>query len=94
MYSGNCFVNKEGRPTICRHKCDLGSSMVVSRDDELEEWDMLKSNPITPAARERDAHHGKCQSWDAFGWLGGYTYYAIFGGKRPAIAKSKALEGP
>lgn len=94
MFSGNCFVNKQGRPTICHHKCDLGNSMVVSLDDELDEWEMLKSNPITPATREGDAHHGKYRSWDPFGWLEGDTYYAIFGGKRPAIAKSKALEGP
>ena len=30
---------------------------------------------------------------DPFGWLEGDTYYAIFGGKRPGIAKSPTLEG-
>ena len=41
-----------------------------------------------------DPHHGKYGSWDPYGWLEGDTYYAIFGGKRLAIVKSKSLEGP
>ena len=53
----------------------------------------LHSNPITPKTREGDEHHEKYRSWDPFGWLEGDTYYAIFGGKRPGIAKSPTLEG-
>ena len=47
----------------------------------------------TGNTRGGDAHHGKYRSWDPFGWLEGDTYYAIFGGKRPGIAQSAALDG-
>lgn len=94
MFSGNCFINKEGVPTICHHQVGQGNAMVVALDDELNAWKKLASNPITPKTAEGDPHHGKYRSWDPFGWLEGDTYYAIFGGKRAAIAKSKSLEGP
>ena len=93
MYSGNCFLNREGVPTICYHQKGQGNAMAVALDDELNEWKKLDSNPITPETREGDEHHGKYRSWDPFGWLEGDTYYAIFGGQRPAVAKSPALEG-
>lgn len=93
MFSGNCFVNKEGRPTMCYHQVGQGNAMAVALDDELNEWEKLESNPITPETEPGDAHHGKYRSWDPYGWLEKDTYYAIFGGQRPAIAKSKSLEG-
>jgi len=93
MFSGNCFVNKDGRPTMCYHQVGQGNAMAVALDDELNEWEKLESNPITPETEPGDAHHGKYRSWDPYGWLEGDTYYAIFGGQRPAIAKSESLEG-
>ncbi|MYB20400.1 MAG: hypothetical protein F4Y16_15680 [Holophagales bacterium] len=93
MYSGNCFLNKEGVPTICHHQHGEGNAMAVALDDDLNEWKKLDSNPITPQTREGDEHHGKYRSWDPFGWREGETCYAIFGGKRPAVAKSPELDG-
>ena len=93
MYSGNCFINKDGVPTICYHQKGQGNAMAVALDDDLNEWKKLDSNPITPRTREGDEHHGKYRSWDPFGWLEGDTYYAIFGGGRPAVVKSPTLEG-
>jgi len=93
MFSGNCFINKDGRPTMCYHQVNQGNAMAVSLDDDLNEWKKLDSNPITPKTKEGDEHHGKYRSWDPFGWLEGDTYYAIFGGKRPGIVKAPALEG-
>ncbi len=93
MYSGNCFLNREGVPTICYHQKGQGNAMAVALDDDLNEWKKLDSNPITPKTREGDEHHGRYRSWDPFGWLEGDTYYAIFGGQRPAIAKAPSLEG-
>lgn len=93
MYSGNCFLNREGVPTICYHQHGLGNAMAVALDDELNEWKKLDSNPITPETRGGDEFHGRYRSWDPFGWLEGNTCYAIFGGQRPAVAKSLALEG-
>jgi beta-fructofuranosidase len=93
MYSGNCFINKDGVPTICYHQKGQGNAMAVTLDDDLNDWQKLDSNPITPRTEEGDKHHGRYRSWDPFGWLEGDTYYAIFGGQRPGIAKSPTLEG-
>lgn len=94
MFSGNCFLNKDGRPTMCYHQVGQGNAMAVAVDDELNEWKKLDSNPITPKTSPGDPHHDKYRSWDPCGWLEGDTYYAIFGGNRPAIAKSGGLAGP
>lgn len=93
MFSGNCFLNKDGRPTMCYHQVGQGNAMAVAIDDDLNEWKKLESNPITPKTEEGDEHHGKYRSWDPFGWLEGDTYYAIFGGGRPGVVKAPALEG-
>jgi sucrose-6-phosphate hydrolase SacC (GH32 family) len=93
MFSGNCFLNKEGRPTMCYHQVGQGNAMAVALDDDLNEWKKLDSNPITPKTKAGDPHHDKYRSWDPYGWLEGDTYYAIFGGQRPGLVKSKGLEG-
>ncbi|MCY3969671.1 MAG: glycoside hydrolase family 32 protein [Acidobacteria bacterium] len=91
MYSGNCFLNREGVPTICYHQHGVGNAMAVALDDDLNEWKKLGT--ITPGTQEGDEHHGKYRSWDPFGWLEGDTCYAIFGGQRPAVAKAPVLDG-
>ena len=93
MFSGNCFINKKGQPTVCYHQVGQGNAMAVALDDDLNKWKKLDSNPITPKTEKGDEHHGKYESWDPYGWLEGDTYYAIFGGKRPGIAKSNSLKG-
>jgi len=92
MFSGNCFINKDGVPTMCFHDQQRhGNTMAVALDDELNYWKKLEL--ITPETEPGDPHHDKYRSWDPYGWLEGETYYAIFGGKRPAIAKCNTLEG-
>jgi hypothetical protein len=93
MFSGNCFVNKEGRPTMCYHQVGQGNAMAVALDDDLNEWEKLATNPITPRTQPGDPHHDRYRSWDPFGWVEGDTYYAFFGGNRPAVAKAKSLGG-
>lgn len=93
MFSGNCFVNHEGRPTMCYHQVGQGNAMAVALDDDLNEWKKLDSNPITPKTQPGDPLHGKYSSWDPYGWLEGNTYYAIFGGKRAGLAKAPSLAG-
>ena len=95
MFSGNCFLTQEGKPTMCYHDTQKkGNSMAVALDDELNTWEKLASSPITPQTEPGDLHHGKYRSWDPYGWLEGGNYYAIFGGKHPGIVKSKSLDGP
>ena len=91
MFSGNCFINKDGVPTMCYHQVGEGNAMAVALDDELNEWKKL--GVITPETEEGDEHHGKYKSWDPFGWVEGDTYYAISGGENPGVAKSSTLEG-
>lgn len=94
MFSGNCFVNKDGVPTMCYHQVGQGNAMAVALDDDLNDWKKLDTNPITPKTKDGDPHHGKFRSWDPFGWREGDTYYAIFGGNKAAVAKSNSLGGP
>lgn len=94
MFSGNCFINRDGRPTMCYHQVGQGNAMAVAVDDELNEWTKLPTNPITPETRPGGPHHDKYRSWDPFGWVEGDRYYAIFGGTRPAVATAPALGGP
>jgi beta-fructofuranosidase len=92
MFSGNCFINKDGVPTMCFHDEQReGNTMAVALDDELNNWKKLEL--ITPKTKEGDKYHDRYDSWDPYGWLEGDTYYAIFGGKTPGIAKSTSLEG-
>jgi len=91
MYSGNCFINRDGVPTMCYHQKGLGNAMAVAIDDELDTWQKL--DVITPATEEGDDFYGRYASWDPFGWLDGDTYYAIFGGKQPGVAKCESLSG-
>ena len=93
MFSGNCFVNKDGRPTMCYHQVDQGNAMAVAIDDDLNDWKKLDSNPITPRTKPGDPFHDKYRSWDPYGWLEGDTYYAIFGGEHPGIVKAPTLGG-
>ena len=53
MFSGNCFVNKEGVPTMCYHQVGQGNAMAVAVDEELNDWKKLDSNPITPPTQDR-----------------------------------------
>jgi len=92
MFSGNCFINKDGVPTMCFHDEQReNNTMAVALDDDLNEWKKLAL--ITPKTTEGDKYHDRYSSWDPFGWLEGDTYYAIFGGKMPGIAKCRNLEG-
>lgn len=93
MFSGNCFVNKDGRPTMCYHQVGQGNAMAVAADDELNTWTKLDTNPITPKTQPGDPNHDRYRSWDPYGWLEGDTVYAIFGGNRPGVVKAPALGG-
>ncbi|HEY3321908.1 MAG TPA: GH32 C-terminal domain-containing protein [Planctomycetota bacterium] len=93
MFSGNCFINKDGVPTMCYHQVGQGNAMAVALDDELNEWKKLDSNPITPKTQPGDPHHNKYRSWDPYAWIEDGSYYAIFGGNKPGVAKAPKLEG-
>ena len=98
MFSGNCFLNKDGVPTMLYHGVGAGNSIATSSDKLLDVWEKLPSNPIIPNTPEQEGDDERVAgvlpyaSWDPHGWLEGDTYYAIFGGLRPAIFKAKTLD--
>jgi beta-fructofuranosidase len=101
IFSGNCFVNKEGEATMMYHGVDQGNSLSFSTDALLDKWRQLPSNPIVPNPKNgaaianeanKESYEVPYASWDPYGWLEGDTYYAIFGGQRPAIFKAKTLD--
>ncbi|MBM3242173.1 hypothetical protein FJZ31_38375 [Candidatus Poribacteria bacterium] len=88
IFSGNCFINKKGEATMLYHGCGVGNCIATSADKNLDFWKKLPANPIIPNPPAGAPY----ASWDPHGWLEGETYYAIFGGKRPAIFKATELD--
>lgn len=100
IFSGNCFRGKDGKAVMLFHGVGQGNSIAVSDDPLLDHWTMLPSNPIVPdpkdaaakATEEYKEGGAPYASWDPHGWLQDGTYYAIFGGKRPAVFKADELD--
>ena len=95
IFSGNCFINKQGQATMLYHGVKVGNSIATSSDPQLDTWQKLASNPIIPVESKdkwRESAQLPYASWDPHGWLEGDTYYAIFGGVRPAIFKAQTLD--
>ena len=88
IFSGNGFVSKDGKEVVyLYHGCGAGNSIATSSDKDLDNWKKLPGNPIIP----NPADDALYRSWDPCGWVEDDTYYAIFGGQRPAIFKAKKL---
>lgn len=83
------------------HGVGQGNSISLSSDPLLNQWRQLPSNPVVPDPKDRPAIANETDrdseggapyaSWDPHGWVEGDTYYAIFGGKRPAVFKAAEL---
>lgn len=94
MFSGNCFINKQGEATMIFHGVGAGNCIATSTDDHLDHWTKLPSNPIIPNPTGNE----NFTSWDPFAWVEGDTYYAIFGGapksgKPTTVFKADKLDG-
>ena len=63
MFSGNCFLDKDGTPCMCYHQVRQGNSIARALDAELNAWEKL--GDITPETRPGDAR-GRYRSWDPF----------------------------
>lgn len=84
------------------HGVGQGNSISFSNDPLLDQWRQLPSNPIikdpknrAPIANETNPQYTNVApyaSWDPHGWMEGDQYYAIFGGKRPAVFKATQLD--
>ena len=91
IFSGNCFVNKQGQATMLYHGVGAGNCIATSAEPELEHWTKLASNPIIPIPPKGSREEKLYSSWDPHGWLEGDTYYAIFGGSNPTVFKADTL---
>lgn len=88
IFSGNCFINKNGEATMLYHGVNAGNCIATSSDNNLDVWKKLPANPIIPNPPAGSPY----SSWDPHGWVEGNTYYAIFGGQRPAVFKAYDLD--
>src|SRR6185437_10784302 len=77
------------------HGYKVGNCIATSEDPQLDVWKKLPTNPIVPVEapdKWRESASLPYAAWDPCGWLDGDTYYAIFGGTRPAVFKAKTLD--
>jgi beta-fructofuranosidase len=94
IFSGNCFINRQGEATMLYHGVKVGNCIATSSEALLDAWRKLPTNPIVPVEspdKWRESATLPYASWDPHGWLEGDTYYAIFGGTRPALFKAHTL---
>jgi beta-fructofuranosidase len=97
IFSGNCFVNRDGAATMLYHGVDAGNCIATSSDPNLDHWSKAKANPIVPNPKPGSPEAKLYNSWDPHGWLEHDTYYAVFGGNPstctpPALFKAASLD--
>lgn len=92
IFSGNCFINNEGVPTIIYHGVGAGNCVATCDEPELDNWKKRESNPIVPIPDKASADATLFSSWDPYGWTEDGIHYAIFGGPTPALFKAENLD--
>ncbi len=91
IFSGNAFVNLDGKPTILYHGVSSGNCIATAEDNDLIAWKKSATNPIVAIPKQGEPDFGKYESWDPHGWTEDGRYLAIFGGKSPALFTGKDL---
>lgn len=80
IFSGNAFVDKQGRVVLSYHGVGTGGNcLAIAQDEELNVFKKLEANPVM-----------KNPGWDPHTWLEGDTYYSISGGN-PGSGKAASL---
>ncbi len=92
IFSGNCFINKDGVPTIIYHGVGAGNCIATCNSADLEDWVKLDSNPIIPIPPKNSDTAKLYSSWDPHGWTENGVHYAVFGGPIPALFRAKQLD--
>jgi beta-fructofuranosidase len=88
MFSGTGFLTREGKPAAIYHGQGSGRNQIaIARDHTLEEWE--KPYPVEPMTNGRPA---QVPHWDPDCFLIDGTFYAISGGQKPALMKSRDLK--
>jgi len=82
IFSGNAFLNKDGRPMLCWFGIEAGVCVATAADGDLIRWDKHPANPIVPIPKEGEPGYGVYTVWDPYLWLEGDTYMCLLGGNR------------
>ena len=82
IFSGNAFVNREGRPMLCWFGIDAGVCVATAEDDDLIVWKKHPKNPIVPMPKPGQPGHSVYTVWDPFLWLEGDDYVCLLGGNK------------
>jgi hypothetical protein len=88
MFSGTGFITKEGLPATIYHGQGSGKNQIaIATDRNLTAWE----KPFPLDVRNADGTEAKIKHWDPDCFLIGDTYYAISGGDKTPLMKSKCL---
>lgn len=89
MFSGTGFLTKEGKAAAIYHGQNSGKNQIaIATDRKLADWE----KPFPLDVRKPDGTEAKINHWDPDCFLIGDTYYAISGGEKPPLLKSKDLK--
>ncbi|MCX5770292.1 MAG: glycoside hydrolase family 32 protein [Candidatus Hydrogenedentes bacterium] len=89
MFSGTGFITQEGKPAAIYHGQASGRNQIaVAKDNRLSAWE----KPYPVEVRNADGTEAKIGHWDPDCFVIGDTYYAISGGEKPPLFKSKDLK--
>lgn len=80
IFSGNAFLNKEGKPMLCWFGIDGGVCVATAEDDDLIQWKKHPKNPIIPMPKKGDPNFGRYTVWDPYLWYEGGQYWCLLGG--------------
>ncbi len=89
MFSGTGFLTREGQPAVIYHGQASGRNQIaLARDRQLSTWEP----PYALEVRNPDGSEAEIGFWDPDCFLIGETYYALSGGRVPALMKSADLK--
>ncbi|MFA7006690.1 MAG: LamG-like jellyroll fold domain-containing protein, partial [Verrucomicrobiia bacterium] len=89
MFSGTGFITKEGKPAAIYHgQASSRNQIAIAKDRRLLAWE----KPYPVEVKNADGTEAKIRHWDPDCFLIGDTYYAISGGDKPPLFKSKDLK--
>lgn len=89
MFSGTGFLTKDGKPAAIYHGQGSGKNQIaIAKDRQLSGWE----KPYPVDVRNADGTPAKINHWDPDCFLIGDTYYAISGGEKVPLLKSKDLK--
>jgi sucrose-6-phosphate hydrolase SacC (GH32 family) len=89
MFSGTGFLTKEGQPAVIYHGQASGRNQIaVAKDRRLSAWE----KPCPVEVQTANGSPAEISHWDPDCFLIGDTYYAISGGPKPPVFRSKDLK--